>query len=274
MHEGPHHGKPLSCHLAQEWGGRARASRGGRHDLPSAAAERGRQCRFGVFPKGRVMSALPDFRQQLAGRVTASEKAPRWPSSDVEKYMAAFDPRRQHFDATATALITTVVKPRLDALAAQFPSARTMTDEQGRWYACWLASSDRFPVTAKVEFVVEHDPSVAHLYVRYEAYLMPVFFQFQPHDKLTMPLDQVDQNRVVQWVEERIFEFLETYLRHDRGTDDLEDTVTDPVCGMRLRRSDAREQADYRGHAYFFCSQECREKFERRPGSFVTFRTM
>jgi YHS domain-containing protein len=43
---------------------------------------------------------------------------------------------------------------------------------------------------------------------------------------------------------------------------------------MRLSRSDAPETADYRGHAYFFCRAECREAFEEKPESFVTFRTM
>ena len=221
------------------------------------------------------MQKLEEFTKELRARVTAAADAPRWPASDVERYMASFRPRREQFGETARALIATVVRPRLEALARLFPTARITADEQPCRCSCWFPTSDRFPVTAKVEFAIEHDESVEHLYVRCEVYLMPVFFQFQPHDKLTAPLEQVDEERVSEWVEKRIFEFLATYLRHDRGADDLdEDLVTDPVCGMRLRRSDAREQADYRGHAYFFCSQECREKFEGKPTDFVSFRTM
>jgi YHS domain-containing protein len=221
------------------------------------------------------MSTLEEFRCKLKSHVTAAASAPRLLSSEVETYMAALRSRRQQFDEAARSLVATVIKPRLEAVAELFRSARTMTDEQACRCWCWLASSDRFPVTAKVEFAVEHDETVEHLHVRYEACLMPVFVRFQPHDKLTTRLSETNPEQIAAWVEERILEFLETYLHHDRGQDDLEeDILTDPVCGMRLCRSDVRAQADYRGHPYFFCSTECGGKFERKPKDFVTVRTM
>jgi len=113
------------------------------------------------------------------------------------------------------------------------------------------------------------------MFVRYEACLIPVFIRFQPHDKLTVRLSEIHPEQIAAWIEEQILEFLETYLHHDRGQDDLEqDILTDPVCGMRLQRPDVRAQAEYRGHPYFFCSTECREKFESKPEAFVTVRTM
>ncbi len=179
------------------------------------------------------------------------------------------------FDDIAKLLANAVVKPRLDALIELFSGARTRADEQAHRYSTWFAYSDRYPVTAKLEFAIEHDQSVEQVFVRYEANLMPVFFHYQPHDRLTIPLDQFDPERTTEWVERRVFEFLEIYLRHDRGAENLdEDIVADPVCGMRLSRSDAKESADYRGHGYFFCSAECRVKFEGEPEHFVTFRTM
>lgn len=221
------------------------------------------------------MSTLQEFQSRLKSRLAAATNAPRWQSAEAEQYMSAFRPRRKRFDETATLLIKTVIKPRFESLARLFPSARTMTDDHATRYSCWFAPSERFPVTAKVEAVVEHDESVEHLFVRFEANLMPIFFHFQPHDRLTLSLDQVDLQQVTDWLEQRIFEFLDTYLRHDRGAEDLEeDIVSDPVCGMRLRRSEAPESADYRGHAYFFCRAECREQFQKKPDSFVTFRTM
>ncbi len=43
---------------------------------------------------------------------------------------------------------------------------------------------------------------------------------------------------------------------------------TDPVCGMSVDLAKAKS-AVYRGHAYYFCSPACREKFEATPSSFV-----
>ena len=221
------------------------------------------------------MSTLEEFRDKLKSQVTAAASAPRWQASDAEAYMAAQRSRRQRFDEAARSLIATVIKPRLEAMAELFPSARTMTDEQVCRSSCWFASSDRLPVTAKVEFAVEHDESIERMFVRYEACLIPVFVRFQPHDKLTVRLSEIHPEQIAAWIEEQILEFLDTYLHHDRGQDDLEeDILTDPVCGMRLKRSDVRAQAEYRGHPYFFCSTECREKFESKPEAFVTIRTM
>ena len=44
--------------------------------------------------------------------------------------------------------------------------------------------------------------------------------------------------------EERLLDFLDAYLQIDRGeADATDDLVTDPVCGMRLARSEVRTQA-------------------------------
>jgi len=41
--------------------------------------------------------------------------------------------------------------------------------------------------------------------------------------------------------------------------------VRDPVCGMELRQDDAEGTSDFEGTTYYFCSTECREKFEENP---------
>jgi Cu+-exporting ATPase len=45
--------------------------------------------------------------------------------------------------------------------------------------------------------------------------------------------------------------------------------VKDPVCGMEIEVSDAVAQATYQGGSYYFCSEECRQKFEDNPGAYV-----
>jgi YHS domain-containing protein len=60
---------------------------------------------------------------------------------------------------------------------------------------------------------------------------------------------------------------------HRAGTDAQERwappaKVTDPVCGMSVDTATAKT-AIRGGHAYYFCSQECREKFEANPASYA-----
>jgi hypothetical protein len=57
---------------------------------------------------------------------------------------------------------------------------------------------------------------------------------------MTSPLDDVMDDAVAEWVEQRLLEFLDAYLQIDRGDDDFdEESATDPVCGMRISRSSA-----------------------------------
>jgi YHS domain-containing protein len=42
-------------------------------------------------------------------------------------------------------------------------------------------------------------------------------------------------------------------------------TTTDPVCGKQFERSQAVAQAEHHLHTYFFCSDECRTRFEADP---------
>jgi uncharacterized protein len=43
----------------------------------------------------------------------------------------------------------------------------------------------------------------------------------------------------------------------------------DPVCGMRVRTASAPAQSRFRHHAYSFCSDRCRERFEAEPARFA-----
>lgn len=40
---------------------------------------------------------------------------------------------------------------------------------------------------------------------------------------------------------------------------------TDPVCGMELTSGDAVATVQHGGKTYYFCSDECRERFEKQP---------
>ena len=45
--------------------------------------------------------------------------------------------------------------------------------------------------------------------------------------------------------------------------------VTDPVCGMELRKDEASVNARWDGVTYFFCADQCREQFDKSPASFA-----
>ena len=44
----------------------------------------------------------------------------------------------------------------------------------------------------------------------------------------------------------------------------------DPVCAMQVDERTAAGSSTYQGQTYYFCSQGCKEKFEKEPGKFAT----
>jgi len=45
--------------------------------------------------------------------------------------------------------------------------------------------------------------------------------------------------------------------------------VTDPVCQMRIRPSEAVATVEYEGATYYFCSQDCADSFKETPEDYV-----
>ncbi len=48
-----------------------------------------------------------------------------------------------------------------------------------------------------------------------------------------------------------------------------EHPVKDLVCGMKLSRMSAVEEATYQGKTDYFCAQTCRKAFDAQPQKYV-----
>lgn len=47
------------------------------------------------------------------------------------------------------------------------------------------------------------------------------------------------------------------------------DTAVDPTCGMKIKKSEAKINYEYEGKTYYFCSEECKEKFVKEPEKYI-----
>lgn len=43
----------------------------------------------------------------------------------------------------------------------------------------------------------------------------------------------------------------------------------DPVCGMDVNARTAPAQSNFQGRTYYFCSEDCKQKFDREPQRYV-----
>lgn len=214
------------------------------------------------------MDSLHEFSARVAARLAATPR-PNASAGESARYMAQFEPKYRQFEQLASRLLTEIVQPRLEVVAHFFPGARVRPAVQENRCAAWFGFCERFPATAKVELTIDADQALDNVVLRCEVTIVPSFVKYDAHDKLVLPLDQVDEPRTAAWVEERLLAFLDTYLQLDRGDEDSSEvTATDPVCGMQVNAPDAL-QADHRGHAYYFCSADCRQRFMAAPARYI-----
>lgn len=45
--------------------------------------------------------------------------------------------------------------------------------------------------------------------------------------------------------------------------------VKDPVCGMEINSEEAEATSVYNGKTYYFCSQTCKNKFDKDPKKYI-----
>jgi Cu+-exporting ATPase len=48
-----------------------------------------------------------------------------------------------------------------------------------------------------------------------------------------------------------------------------EELIKDPVCGMRIQPVQVVAVSEHAGSTYRFCSEACKQKFDRDPARFV-----
>lgn len=44
---------------------------------------------------------------------------------------------------------------------------------------------------------------------------------------------------------------------------------TDPVCNMKIDEKDTAAKLNHNGTDYYFCSQQCADKFRSNPGQYI-----
>ncbi|MBI1827268.1 MAG: YHS domain-containing protein [Planctomycetes bacterium] len=130
--------------------------------------------------------------------------------------------------------------------------------------------TERFPATSKLEFTVHPDAEQNKICVTYRVEILPIFFDFEREDELVLSADVVDEQIVNSWVERKILQFVDSYLKlQEIDPYQQENLVTDPVCGMRINKTSVAGEAQYKGQTYYFCVEECRRSFLDDPQRYV-----
>ena len=62
-------------------------------------------------------------------------------------------------------------------------------------------------------------------------------------------------------------------LNHERSVssnnEEAQEKHRDPVCGMAVSNIDSAHSHEFKGNRYYFCSRNCRERFEADPEKYL-----
>jgi YHS domain-containing protein len=158
-----------------------------------------------------------------------------------------------------------VIRPRLEALAQRFGERVKVTPEIGaeRRQATFRFDSNLAHIDLR--FRVSTDQEVRNLVLDYELQILPILMKFEPHVQAEFPLATVDPAAVGQWFDDRIVDFVRTYLSLHQNEYYLKNhMVVDPVAQVRFPRYAAAAVLDWQGKKYYFISESTRSEFEKK----------
>jgi YHS domain-containing protein len=173
-----------------------------------------------------------------------------------EERLHAFDQRLQ--------ALSDVWKPRLEALKDRFGDRAKVTPHVSS--SSRDASFDFQSELARIRlrFSAGTDPDVRKLILNYDLEIIPVLMQFNAHQQAEWPLDAIDEQAIGQWLDDRIIEFVHTYLSlHENEYYWKDHMVVDPVTGVRFPSFAAAGTLEWEGKKYYFMGDETRREFEQ-----------
>src|SRR5262249_19354321 len=119
----------------------------------------------------------------------------------------------------------------------------------------------------KLGFRLSHDSDVRLILLDYNLEIIPVYFRFNPHARMEMPLEAYDEGVVGKWLDDCLIEVANTYLElHSTKQYQERVMVSDTVAGVTFPEYFAAATLDHGGTTYYFISDETRREFAKQHG--------
>jgi hypothetical protein len=156
-----------------------------------------------------------------------------------------------------------VWRPRLETLRRRFGESVKVTPHvaTGRRQASFSFASD----VARVDltFAFTTDPEVRHVVLEYSLELLPVLMTYPAKARLEQPLDAIDAGAMGAWIDDRVVDFVRTYLSlHENEYYLRPHMVEDPVAHVRFPKFAAAAVLERGGRTLYFIADQTREEFE------------
>lgn len=158
-------------------------------------------------------------------------------------------------------------QPRLEALAKKFGDKVLVTPTvtpTGR-EATFQFRSPLADIVLR--FSASTDYEVRNLVLDYDLHILPVLLKFESHVRAEFPLEAIDADAVARWIEDRIVDFVKTFLSLNQNEHYLKPhMVVDPISGTRFPKYAAAAKLDWQGSTYYFIGEATRLEFAKKNG--------
>ena len=214
------------------------------------------------------MRTIEQFEQVVTDRLQTVDAVRHAAAESLAEEMEHRERMATEFAVVATRLHETIVMPRVTAVVRQFAEAKVTsgTTPWGLRTECQLPRSARYPASTKLALSIARSPEATRGFITYSLEIIPILMAFQGECHLEFDPSSPNEAAITEWVEERLLEFVETYLRVGSEPQYQHGNLqVDVVCGMSLSAVDVDEKVTVRGHTYYFCSAACRERFAAAP---------
>lgn len=216
------------------------------------------------------MADIGKFSEKIQRRLFLQEKEKAQKLLQVDTQMKQMLEKRESFNSAARRILTSVVYPRMQELSRNFENSKLKEPEkvEGFQCICEFSPTERFPATVSLDIALSPSGYYERLEIHYGLEITPALMEYMRYDGRTFNLESSSvEEEIAQWVEAKLFEFIETYLLLEVHPEyQKENYVTDPVCNMRFLVAHAANKIEQEGRTIYFCSEVCKESFlkERR----------
>jgi YHS domain-containing protein len=207
----------------------------------------------------------PDqFERLVREKLATAEQKRLGRKATFVSEMTAREMRIEQFDAFVLRMMGAIVIPRMERLSRCFDNSRLEPTDAARprRAGCVFDHTAAFPASTHLEFRVSADEAVTQGALVYSLEILPVLFQYDKGDEIAFPVEKPDEEAIAAWADDKLLGFVDTYFRlSETDVYQQDNLVVDPVCGKRLNKLVAGGQEVVHGQIYYFCMDQCRQKF-------------
>lgn len=206
-----------------------------------------------------LLKRIEDEFSTLQDRIKRAQQEKLHEHQERQKRLAAFE--------MLLGELPEIWKPRLEAFVKRFGEKVKVTPNVASTSREAILEFQTNLARVRLRLSASTDRDVRKLNLDYNLEILPILMQFDSHNHAEWPLEAVDKQAVVNWIDDRLVGFVKTYLALHENEYYLKDhMVDDPIAGVRFPKLAAATSLDYEGKKYYFIAEETRREFAAKHG--------